>query len=63
VTKTGALRKKAATHRAKLRGVTMVIKSLIADPSVRKRSFRDRVAAPTEWVVWIWTSGPLVRVL
>ncbi len=45
------------THRAKLRGVTMVIKSLIADPGVRKRFFRDRVAAPTEWVVMIWASG------
>ena len=35
------------SHRAKLRGMTLVIKSLIPDPSVRKRSFRDRVAAPT----------------
>ena len=35
------------SHGAKLRGMTMVIKSLVADPSVRKRSFRDRVAAPT----------------
>ena len=45
------------THRAKLRGVTMVIKSSIADPDVLKRFFRYRVAAPAEWVVTIWANG------